>query len=53
MRLVDGPSDLEGRVEICFNNEWGTICDEMWDATDARVVCRQLGFTLNGKYSLL
>ena len=45
IRLMNGtePSVREGRVEICYNNVYGTICDDRWDTVDARVVCRQLG----------
>lgn len=50
LRLVDGQNMTEGRVEVCKNGTWGTICDnsEDWGTADARVVCRQLNLPYTG-----
>lgn len=48
MRLVGGTSSNEGRVEICYNNHYGTICEDKWTHEDAKVVCKQLGFSGEG-----
>lgn len=61
-RLVDGPNQYSGRVEVFNSNdhytyygtyqtfalEWGTICDDEWNETDASVVCRSLGYQTTG-----
>lgn len=45
IRLVAGSAANEGRVEICNNNMWGSVCDQGWDINDARVACRHAGYS--------
>ena len=47
---MNGSVPNEGRVEVCVNSEWATICDDSWDDDDAGVVCRQLGYVPDSKY---
>ena len=49
IKLVNGTTVMEGRVEICYNNTYHTVCDDQWDVLDAMVVCAQLGYNKTGQ----
>lgn len=51
VRLVDGMTESEGRVEFCQNQVWGTVCDDFWSINDANVVCHQLGYVRSKTFS--
>ena len=43
VRLANG-NLTAGRVEIFYNGQWGTICDDHWTQREADIICRELGF---------
>lgn len=48
IRLAGSRNPLEGRVEVCYDGVWGTVCSDFWDRSDSAVVCRQLGYSSSG-----
>ena len=50
IRLVGGPSSYKGRVEVCIGGCWGTVCGNYFGASDASVVCRELGYPTFGGF---
>ena len=52
IRLVNGAVPYEGRVEVCRDDAWGTVCDDFWSEEDATVACRWAGFSAISMFTL-
>ena len=50
LHLTQSDSEHMGHVEVCFNCQWGSICDDSWTNIDARTVCGLLGFETTGQF---
>ena len=50
IRLAEGLIPNAGRLEVCINKVWGTVCDHGWPSSSVSVVCKQLGFQPYGKF---
>ena len=50
---MDGFDNSSGRVEFCYEGEWGTVCDDDWGEDDARIVCRRLGLPTDGMKTVI
>ena len=48
VRLSGSSVEIAGRVEICLEEIWTSLCDQSWDFKDAQVVCRELGYSPYG-----
>ena len=49
LRLRGGSTPNQGRVEVCINNVWGSVCHYGWGIADGNVVCKQLGYQRFGR----
>lgn len=48
VRLAGGVNEFEGRVEMCYNKFWGSVCHSSWTIPDANIVCKQLEYQPTG-----
>lgn len=53
LRLRGGSTQYEGRIEMCYNGLWGSVCQSSFSQEEARVVCNQLGYQSNEKLKVL
>ena len=49
LRLDSSDAAVGGRLEVCYDGVWGSVCNEQWTTTHARVACTQLGLPSEGK----
>ena len=52
IRLEGGTLEEEGRVEICMNEAWGTVCNHSFTSADVNVVCKQLGYSRYSEFTV-
>ena len=48
IRLRDGPTPREGRLDICVSASWYSLCSESLGIEEFQVICRELGFCMQG-----
>ncbi|CAH1779948.1 unnamed protein product, partial [Owenia fusiformis] len=48
IRVVHVGGSTWGRLEVYYNNAWGTVCDDYFDDIDAKVACKHLGMSYEG-----
>ena len=48
LRLVEGETELEGRLEVCFGQRWGTVGNDGWTEVNSQVLCNAFGYDFTG-----
>ncbi len=52
IRLVAGSTHMEGRIELCSNGRWGTVCGGGWTERKTALVCSKLGYSSASKVNV-